>query len=228
MTVPAQQHNARRGDDTNYNFRSGRYTHKTILLPLPGTRNYTSSNFCAGLDRQVFWGLFYSLAVVAYIVLRFWDIQGRGWLFWERSSSAHLPHVPQDQWKILVLKRHLLSWYCNRKFPIPCLNCLQQDLYLCLCYTSLLFGNSVVLCGPSSPMSWGHLCHGQAVDAHTSTAQSSWDCPICTRAQPRCKRAHLQGSWWVSMELSILATYMYPLSLTICCRRGKPMHIEPR
>lgn len=159
MTVSAKQHNARRSDDTNDNFHSGGCTHMTISLPLPRTRNYISNNFSARLDRQIFWELFCSLAVVAYIILRFWDTQGRNWLFWERSSSAHLPHMPGDQWKILVIKCHLLSWCYNRKFPVLCLNCLQKDLYLCLCYISLLFRSCLVLCG--------HLCHGQAVDTHT-------------------------------------------------------------
>lgn len=148
MTVPAKQHNARQGDDTNYNFYLGGCTHMTISLPLPGTRNYISNNFSSELDRQIFWERFCSLAVVAYIVLRFWGTRGRGWLFWERSNWAHLPHVPGDQWKILVIKCHLLSWCCNRKFPIRCLNCLQEDLHLCLCYTSLPFRSSLVLCGP--------------------------------------------------------------------------------
>lgn len=71
VTLPAKQQNARWGDDTNCNFHSGGHTHMTILLPLPGTRNYISNNFSAGLDRQIFWEFFCSLAVVAYTVLRF-------------------------------------------------------------------------------------------------------------------------------------------------------------
>lgn len=166
----------------------------TISLPLPGTRNYISNNSSARLDRQIFWELFCSLAVVAYTVLRFWGIQGRGWLFWERSSWAHLPHGPEAQWKILVTKCNLLSWYCNRKFTIPCLNCLQQDLYLCFCYTSLLFGSSLVFCG--SLPSAGATSVMARLWIDTSPAQSSSDCPVCTRAEPRCKQAYLQGSWW--------------------------------
>lgn len=223
MIAPEKQHNASRGDDTNYNLYSCGHTHLITALPLPSTGNHVSNIFSAGLDSQIFWELFCSPAVVARIVLRFWGIRGRGGLFWERSSSAHLPHVPEDQWEILKMKWHSLSWYCKRKFPVPYLKCLWQDPHLCvcLCVSTLYF--------VGAPWCFLALSHhlGPPLSRSDSTHQlpAIRDYPICIRAEPRCKLAYMQGRWWVSIELSILTAYVHPLFLTICYMKEKPMHI---
>lgn len=141
MTAPEKQCNASHGDDTNYNLYSCGHTHPIAALPLPSTGKHISNTFSAGWTAKYFGNFFCSPAVVACIVLRLWDTRGRGGPFWESSSSAHLPHVPEDQGEILKIKRHLLSWQRSRKFPTPYFNCLQQDpcFRLCLWISTLNF-----------------------------------------------------------------------------------------
>lgn len=169
--MPAKQHNARQGDDTNYNFHSDGCTHMAISLPLPGTRNYISDNFSAELHRQIFWELFCSLAVPTV-----------------PSSYLHSPEVLRyPRQGLAVLERKQLSTLatCARRSvdntgdkmaftelilrqkvpnPLPKLSAKRPE-FVSLLHIST-FQELPGALWPS-PISWGHLCRGQAVDTHT-------------------------------------------------------------